>query len=238
MGASVFQFQQFQIRQDHCAMKVSTDGILLGAWAANLEQGRVLDIGTGTGLLSLMFAQRNAQVQIDALEIDPSAATQARDNFEASPWGERLHLHAQALQDFEPKTAYDLFLCNPPYFDAGIIPAENARAQARHDQSLDFETLAKHCTRLASAQARLALILPAERHQQMLDTLAEQNWLLHQRMFIQANPHKVASRVLLLVGRERATPKEDLLIVRNEKGRYSSQYQQLTSSYYLRFAFE
>ncbi|MFK7925944.1 MAG: tRNA1(Val) (adenine(37)-N6)-methyltransferase, partial [Bacteroidia bacterium] len=136
MGASIFRFQQFSIEQDQCAMKVSTDGILLGAWAPAIEQGRVLDIGTGTGLLALMYAQRNAQVQIDAIEIDPTAAQQALANFRDSRFAERLSLSPQALQDFAPQTAYDLFLCNPPYFDAGIIPTENARAQARHDQSL------------------------------------------------------------------------------------------------------
>ncbi|MEL7531049.1 MAG: methyltransferase [Bacteroidota bacterium] len=238
MGASTFRFQQFTIAQDRCAMKVSTDGILLGAWAAKIEAKQVLDIGTGTGLLALMYAQSNPNVQIDAIEIDPAAAEQARANFEASRFAERLSLSQESLQDYRPDTRYDLFVCNPPYFRAGITPPENARAQARHDQSLDFETLVKHSKRLASPQALLAMILPTDRYPQIINNLAKQNWLLHQCMFIQANPHKAAKRVLLLAGREDASLKEDLLTIRDEQGRYTSQYQQLTRSYYLPFAFE
>lgn len=238
MGTSSFRFQQFSIEQDQCAMKVSTDGILLGAWAANIVGKRVLDIGTGTGLLALMYAQSNAQVQIDALEIDPAAAQQAKANFEASRFAERLTLFPLSLQSFQVAHTYDLIICNPPYFDAGITPPENARAQARHDQSLDFGALIQHCERLGSPKSRLAMIIPCEREDAMIYQLEKQTWSLHRRTLIRANPLKAPHRVLLLAGKSPHELSEEGLSIYNEKGRYSEAYQSLTQAYYLPFAFD
>ncbi|MEM6345301.1 MAG: methyltransferase [Bacteroidota bacterium] len=238
MGASTFRFQQFSIEQDQCAMKVSTDGILLGAWAPPIDSRRVLDIGTGTGLLTLMYAQRNAHLEIDAIEIDPAAAEQARANFEASRFAERLSLYPKALQDYQARHKYDLFLCNPPYFTAGITPPENARAQARHDQSLAFKDLIEHCCRLANKEARLVMILPTEREVAMKAELHKQQWELHRRTLIQASPRKSPHRVLLLAGPMSQVLQEDMLSIYDEQGRYSKAYQFLTQAYYLPFAFE
>ena len=238
MGASTFRFQQFRIEQDQCAMKVSTDGILLGAWAPPIDGGRVLDIGTGTGLLALMYAQRNAHVEIDAIEIDPAAAEQAKANFEASRFAERLSLYPQALQDFHPSNSYDLFLCNPPYFAAGITPPENARAQARHVQRLDFKDLIEHCGRLGSEKARLAVIIPMDREKDLIDQLSRSHLSLHQRLLINPSPQKAAHRVLILAGRIPQQLREGSLTIYDEQNRYTSAYQTLTKAYYLPFAFE
>ena len=116
MANDYFQFKQFTIRQEKCAMKVGTDGVLLGAWADVTQARRLLDIGTGTGLIAIMAAQRNPELIIDAIEIDPAAFEQARENANNTPWRERIHIFQGKVQTFAPAYKYDTIVCNPPFF--------------------------------------------------------------------------------------------------------------------------
>lgn len=116
MGNSYFQFKQFIVRQEKCAMKVGTDGVLLGAWADIRDKKHILDIGTGSGLIALMAAQRNPKTKIHAIEIDPEAYSQAKENITSSPWADRIELFLGAIQQFSPENGYDAILCNPPFF--------------------------------------------------------------------------------------------------------------------------
>lgn len=159
---SVFRFKRFSIQQDRCAMKVGTDGVLLGAWAGVDSADSALDIGAGTGLLSLMMAQRNPELQIHAIEIDKEASQQCFENFQASPWGARLQTECISFQDFINTTAkkWDLVVCNPPYFQTGMLSASQARNTARHASSLSAQDLFGLIPSIANAGCRFSLIIP------------------------------------------------------------------------------
>ncbi|MGL5464298.1 MAG: tRNA1(Val) (adenine(37)-N6)-methyltransferase, partial [Aeromonas veronii] len=155
-----FTFKQFHINHDRCAMKVGTDGILLGAWAPVEQARRVLDIGTGSGLIALMLAQRSrSDCRLDAVELDINAASQARENAAASPWADRVTIIESAIQDYQA-APYDLVVSNPPYFVAGQSFSDPARALARHTGALDSHALLAACDRLLSPNGQVALVLP------------------------------------------------------------------------------
>ncbi len=152
---SGFTFKQFHVAHDRCAMKVGTDGILLGAWAPVTNARRILDIGSGSGLIALMLAQRSpADCRIDAVELDSNAARQARENAAASPWHERVTVIESAIQTYQA-APYDLIVSNPPYFVAGQSFRDPARALARHTGGLDSRDLLAACDRLLAPAARL-----------------------------------------------------------------------------------
>ncbi|WP_375437961.1 tRNA1(Val) (adenine(37)-N6)-methyltransferase, partial [uncultured Hymenobacter sp.] len=164
MANSYFQFKQFRVEQAHCAMKVSTDACVLGAAADVAGARRILDVGTGSGLLALMVAQRNATACIDAVELDESAAMQAQTNFAESPWANRLTLHAQALAAFAATqpALFDHILCNPPFFRHSLRPPDARRATARHTapDTLSFAELARFATNFLTPEGRLTVLLP------------------------------------------------------------------------------
>lgn len=169
MSNEVFHFKQFSVRQDRCAMKVGTDGVLLGAWCKCVDvrdadscspMPHILDIGAGTGLISLMLAQRNPKVLIDAVEVDPSAASQCQDNFMSSPWSSRLIINAVPLLDFNTDTRYDLIVSNPPFYNATLKPDDEARAVARHKDSLPVSDIMRFAASHLSPYGSLALIYP------------------------------------------------------------------------------
>ena len=171
MANDYFQFKQFLIKQDKCAMKVCTDACLLGAFAANrlpLTVHRLLDIGTGTGLLSLMLAQRNLNAVIDAVEIDEAAAEQAKENFNNSPWKERLNVHNEPIQKFAKSInkKYDVIICNPPFFENDLKSNDNQRNLALHSAALSLEELIS-----------------------IVGFLLEKNWKLF--LFASISPHKI-----------------------------------------------
>ncbi len=158
-----FRFKQFSVSQEHAAMKVGTDSDLLGTLAHGGR--RVLDIGTGTGVLSLMMAQRFTGAHITAVEIDGDAVIDARHNFAASPWSDRLRLVHQSFQDFavqQPEGSFDAIVCNPPYFDRSLQCDNPARNRARHTSSLPFGTLIEGVVRLLTEQGVFSVILPPE----------------------------------------------------------------------------
>ncbi len=138
MGNS-FQFKKFAVSQDHCAMKVGTDGVLLGAWARG--GNRILDIGTGTGVIALMMAQRFPQAMIDAIEIDHGAAAQAAENAARSPFADRIHITETALQNFNPDIHYNIIVTNPPFFAHSLSAPETSRSLARQTDSLPFSAI-------------------------------------------------------------------------------------------------
>ena len=165
---SSFAFKQFHINQQHCAMKVGTDGILLGAWADVSDCQRILDMGTGTGLVALMLAQRSHEhCQIEAVELDPLAAQQAQENFKASPWHNRLHLTRQDVQTYCQQTAhqFDLIVANPPYFAQGVECKNDERALARYVQQshLDWLNWAASCLS-EKEKSVLSCLMRREKH--------------------------------------------------------------------------
>ena len=162
MGSNGFTFKQFEINHEGCAMKVGTDGVLLGAWCSSQSARRIADVGTGTGLISLMCAQRNATAKIDAIEIDSSAAKCARENVARSVWNDRIEVIESAIQQFSTEERYDLIVSNPPYFSETLQSPDPSRATARHNCSLPHRDLIDAAKRLLTPEGRLSIILPTD----------------------------------------------------------------------------
>lgn len=168
MGNPFFRFKQFTVFHDRCAMKVGMDGSLLGAWAGDSQKpDRILDIGTGTGLISLMCAQRFPSAQIRGIDINSGCLEQALENIERSPWGDRITVSESRLQDYSDDP-FDLIVCNPPFFNRSSQSGQTDRNQARHDDHLSFEELVGHSARLINPKGIIALILPEERVAELL----------------------------------------------------------------------
>jgi tRNA1Val (adenine37-N6)-methyltransferase len=231
---SGFTFKQFHVEHDRCAMKVGTDGILLGAWAPVVDARRVLDIGTGSGLIALMLAQRSrSDCLIDGVELDMGAATQARENVAASPWASRVNIVENAIQDYQAPP-YDLIVSNPPYFVAGQSFSDPARALARHTGALGSRDLLAACHRLLSATGQVALVLPTAMTDEILGISADYD--LHGVCYtaVITRAGKEANRVLLLLGRGLNRCEQDEIVIHSADGAYSDRYIQLTHLFYLK----
>ena len=157
-----FDFQQFSIRQDRCAMKVGTDGVLLGAWVPVEGAKSMLDIGAGTGLISLMLAQRSQEAKVTAVEVDEHAARQAIENAAASPFASQIVVEQQSIQDFSRQQVgpFDLIVSNPPFFSGGVISEQEGRASVRHTVKLSHQDLLRSVQKLLTEEGSFCLILP------------------------------------------------------------------------------
>jgi len=197
MGNPVFRFKQFTVFHDRCAMKVGTDGILLGAWADITDCSQILDIGTGTGLIALMLAQRSpSHTQIDAIEIDQEAYTQAKENVARSPWAGRIQIIHDSIQTYASACLkrYDLIVANPPFFENTCLSA--SRTLARHRQSLSPIDLISAADQLLAVNGKLAIIYPTA-EQFGAQNLASSNLYCRRQVYIQSTPHSTIKRVLL-----------------------------------------
>ena len=173
-----FKFKQFSIHGGESGMPVSTDGVMLGAWANCSPQSKILDIGTGTGLLALMCAQRFPAVEITALDIEISAIEAAQHNFTQSPWSDRLYIqHADVLQ-FEPTHHFEHIICNPPYFNSGEQSKQSQRATARHTDSLQHAALLKRCHELLTEEGTASFVLPIIEGERFIAMAQQQGWYL------------------------------------------------------------
>ncbi len=231
----MFQFKQFTICQDRTAMKVGTDGVLLGAWADLENACTILDIGTGTGLIALMAAQRNATAKIDAIEIETEAGKQAEENISASLWADRIKVYTVALQTYVPQHPYDCIICNPPFFVNSTLTPDNGRTLARHCTSLPHTELILHVKRLLKPNGHFCVILPTEEARQAI-TFAEKYHLYPQKITsVHPNPGKPAKRLLIKFVQQPISPDTDNLIVELSRHQYSEKYIQLTRDFYLKF---
>ncbi len=230
---SGFRFKQFAIEQDDVAMKVGTDGVLLGAWANCEGAKRILDIGTGTGVIALQMAQRNNDAEVYAVEIDDKASKRARSNFDMSPWAERLHVECCAVQDYEAEQ-FDLIISNPPYFVDSLLPPDERRSMARHTHDLTFEELDKAVCRLLADNGRFALILPKNE----CDTyLAQTKLNLQRRCDVYSVEGGAVKRVIVELSKcavERVKY-ENIAIEVERRGEFSDAYRTLTKDFYLKF---
>lgn len=284
MGSPNFRFKQFTVWHDRCAMKVGTDGVLLGTWCplqefrssyltpferlfasecsgvqefrssgvtsehlnseASEHFTKVLDIGTGSGLIALMLAQRLPQAQITAIDIDNGAVEQAKYNFSISPWADRLQCHQQALQDLEGTGIYDLIVSNPPYFQDSLKNPNSQRALARHTDTLSYDELLANSARLLKEEGRLALVLPIEAEQQII-ALAQAYALYPTHItHVYPKPGKAAKRLLIAFSRlpiaystspiaNSLLPIANSLTLESETSPRSEEYKELTKEFYL-----
>ncbi|MBN1113628.1 MAG: methyltransferase [Bacteroidales bacterium] len=230
-----FRFKKFTINQDNCAMKVGTDGVLLGAWVNTNQTNQILDIGTGTGLISLMIAQRS-NAKIDAIDIDYDAYNCACQNVEQSEWKERIKVFNKSLQDFSTDYKYDLIVSNPPFFENSLKASCNKRTLARHTDSLPFNDFVNICINLLSENGRLAVILPVLQGESLIEKCQKQGLFLTRRTNIKPTPEKESKRILLEFGFIKADIENSTLVIEsNGRHQYSEQYKSLTKDYYLAF---
>ena len=219
-------------------MKVGMDGVLLGAWADPSGAERILDIGTGTGLIALMMAQKNSLAQIDAIEIDPESFPEAIRNVQQSKWAGRIQIELSSFQEFAEQTdwKYDLIVSNPPFFTNGVkAPVEN-RAQARHSDSLPLEVLILGAANLLAENGRIVLVLPIESLPE-ISSLANLYKISISRLCrVKPNPIKPEFRILIeLTNSESAIQESELMIEFEKHHDYTPEYKELTKDFYLKF---
>jgi tRNA1Val (adenine37-N6)-methyltransferase len=235
MANDYFRFKQFTIKQGGAAFKVTTDSVLLGAWADLEGNGKVLDIGTGTGLLALMAAQRCSSL-ITAIEPDMESFLQAEYNISASPWADRISLLNCSLQDYVPIAAgkFDVIISNPPYFTGSLHNPDPRKAMARHTATMPAESLVNTTLFLLSEGGRLNLVLPVEAAARLIE-MAGKNGLWCNRMtFVKPTPQIKPKRVLMCLERVRRDCKESTLIIETgTRHCYSNEYTDLTKEFYL-----
>lgn len=235
MGAKLFHFKHFSISQDHTAHKVGTDGVLLGSWVnIHLHDRFLLDIGTGSGLIALMLAQRcGPDARIDAVEIDARAANQARENVARSPWPSKVAVIPECLQRFAPGITYDLVVSNPPYFINSLHPPGAERMQARHARALTFPDLLKAVIRLLSPGGRFGIILPYTEGLHFITLAREIGLFPFRRTAFRARRHKPAQRLLMEFTRQEETMEESEIILYEERESWTAEYKALTKDFYL-----
>jgi tRNA1Val (adenine37-N6)-methyltransferase len=236
---SSFQFKQFTIWQDKCAMKVCTDACVLGAWTDLENAGRILDMGAGTGLLSLMAAQRNTHALIDAVEIDSDAFTQAGENVAKSPFHHRIKLYHAAAQEFDAGLQYDVIISNPPFFQDDLKSPDKKKNLAHHAHSLDFEALIRTAERLMKATGKFQVLFPVEEGTRFQQKAENAGWALKRKLTLFHHAGKKPFRVLMELQKaekNRNPVIENVLYVYENDGKtYHSAFRDLMKDFYLIF---
>lgn len=236
MPNNYFKFKRFTIYHQNSAMRVGTDGVMLGAWAPLEAAGRILDVGTGTGLIAIMLAQRSLAT-IDAVEIDEPSAAQARDNALRCPWSQRVSVFHESFQLFSGRVGreYDLIVSNPPYFINSLKSPLLARTVARHTQLLTHSELIGGITKLLKPNGSFAGIFPYVEGNLFIALAAGYGLHCVQKLNVLPKPGKPVSRVLLEFRFERAAITEGTIAIRNELDGYTENYRKLTKDFYLAF---
>lgn len=233
MANDYFRFKEFTIQQSHCAMKVGTDGVLLGAWVKAGDASIVLDIGSGTGLIALMVAQK-CEARIVALEPDSAAFRQAEENIRQSPWADRIQVVQQRLQDYKCEHPFDLMVCNPPFYSEETHSPLAERDRARYAGHMTPEEILSFAGKHLSEEGRLNLILPAKREEELFCLLSKNNLFIRRLYRVKATPEKEAHRILAEASRLAAVREDrELIIEQYGRHQYSKEYIRLCRAYYL-----
>ena len=244
-----FTFKQFEIQQDRCAMKVGTDGVLLGAWAEGGQ--RILDIGSGTGLVSLMMAQRFPEAQVWGIDIDPDACMQARENVTASPFADRVGIACCALQNLSEEhlmrgseelmemkegegNLFDAIVSNPPFFVNGLKNPDSKRAMARHSDSLPFSVLMKGVRRWLSDEGVFSAIVPADVLESFVSEAYCSGLSLVRQCGVKTVERKQPKRYLVAFSKRRTGMMDKCTeIMTDSEGNRSEWYAKITEEFYL-----
>lgn len=243
MSRDCFTFKQFVVHQDRCAMKVGTDGTLLGAWAAlDRPDGRILDIGTGTGLIALMMAQRYPQAHVTAIDIDAEAVCQATENVRQSPFAERIQVCQADVNDFlankngpEATEAFDAIVCNPPYFNNALICPDSQRTQARHTLSLSYGQLMAAAHRLLHHEGAFSVIIPSDFFRQLESEAHLAGFFLSRVYGVHTIEGKPVKRYLIELRKhpQKEVINKDVIIEESPNVR-SEWYRELTKDFYIK----
>jgi len=237
-----FKFKQFTICQDQCAMKIGTDGVLLGAWSSIAHKPfSILDIGAGTGIIALMLAQRSNAENIEAIEIDNNAYEQCTENFEDSPWADRLFCYHAGLDEFtdefaseEAEDKYDLIVSNPPFYSESVTSGDASRDMARQNQSLPFEELISSVAQLLSTDGTFSVIIPFHEEENFIQIAAKHSLFPKQITRVKGNATSEIKRSLLEFNFYKATSTINELVIEKERHQYTDAYKNLTKDFYLK----
>jgi tRNA1Val (adenine37-N6)-methyltransferase len=228
---SVFKFKQFSIVQSISAMKVGTDGVLLGSWVNCQKAKKILDIGTGTGLISLMLAQRNNECNITAVEIDKETSEEANININNSKWRDRISIINISINNFTTTDKFDFIVSNPPYFSKNC--SKNKRAIARHTNLLSFQDLIKSTVNLLSSKGIFAVILPKIAEATFCKTATENKLFLIRSCQVKGQKISEFKRVLLEFSFEKSPLESDSLVIEESRHIYTNKYIDLCKDFYL-----
>lgn len=231
---STFRFKQFSIKQDRAAMKVGTDSILFGSWLSlSYKHKSILDVGAGTGLLSLMMAQKSPSSSITAIEIDEDAFAQADENINNSLWRDRISTVHVDAKIWNSKAKFDLIISNPPYFSDSLLSNSNSRDLARHQQAFNLVDFVDLWFRLGDETSELACILPIDESDKLIELVQIRGSYLKEYTSVRPKEHSKPNRALMLFAKEKAPTLRSELCIRNEVGSYSDAFIHLTKEFYL-----
>jgi len=238
MSLNPFQFKKFAIAQDQCGMKIGTDGVLLGAWAPLVENPtRILDIGTGTGVIAIMLAQRTASAQVIGVEIDEKAAKQAKENMEHSPYKDCLDVHLGPIQDFARDTSdkFDLIVSNPPFFSGGTFSKDQERNDVRHTVKLPNGELLRSAHQLLTLDGIFSVILPFIEGLRFKEMAIQYGFHVHQITQVKPKADKSVERLLMAFGKRAASDiiENELVIQHEDRNDYTDDYIAITKDFYL-----
>lgn len=232
-----FKFKQFTVKQDRCAMKIGTDAVLLGGWTSiEHKPFSVLDIGAGTGILSLMLAQRCPTAMIEAIEIDTEAYEQCVENFENSSWSDRLFCYHASLLEFvdEVEDTYDIIICNPPFYLNSYKTEKEARNKARFQDAMPFEHLIYATSKLLSTTGIFSVIVPHTEEENLTSLASKTGLFPHRVLHVKGNPYKDIKRTLIEFSRTEQGINPATLVIETERHNYTKDYINLTKDFYLK----
>jgi tRNA1Val (adenine37-N6)-methyltransferase len=229
-----FQFKQFTIQDGNSGMPVSTDGVLLGAWAKFYRTEHLLDIGTGTGLLTLMSAQRFSTSNILAIDINQEAIKDATRNVSLSSWSDRIKVKQQDVLSLTVPEGFDAIICNPPYFNSGERASREQRAIARHSITLSHQELLDKCSQLLRSHGQACFVLPTTEGQAFIDYALRTGWFLARRCDVRTTDKKPATRVLFTLQKSACSTERQELVINDGTSGYSKSFIQLTQDFYLK----
>ena len=240
MSNPFFKFKQFTINHDRCAMKVTTDACLFGAWCAEEIRSRknekrsirLLDIGTGTGLLSLLVAQKN-DCLIDAIEIHKDAAQQAAENIASSPWRKNIRIHHQDVLKLSLTQPYDVIISNPPFYEREIISSDKLKNQAHHSDGIKLSELVSIIKKHLSPDGEFYLLLPFKRSKEAVNILKKENLFIQKQIVVSPSVGLSPSRLMIKGSLQPSVIKEDQIFITDEQKQYTHEFIFLLKDYYL-----
>jgi tRNA1Val (adenine37-N6)-methyltransferase len=230
----LFRFKKFYINHSRATMKVGTDGVLVGAWANMNQAKRILDIGTGSGVIALMMAQRSADdTVIDAVEVEKMDAEQAHENVLASPWPQKIVVHNISIQNFFPGVQYELIITNPPFFSKSFSPPDKRRLEARHTGLLNFDELVLCVQRLLTPEGNFNLILPPVEGEIFSELMMKAGFFCTRRWVFRTRAEKPPERLLMEFSRTTRSCDSGEILLYQDGENWSDSYRGLTYDFYL-----
>jgi tRNA1Val (adenine37-N6)-methyltransferase len=231
-----FRFKQFEVKQSRSAMKVGTDAILLGTWARVEWAKHILDIGTGTGIIALICAQRNSIAYVEGVELDEGSAEDAADNFNQSPWSARMRAHHGNFLKTASAQKFDFIISNPPYFSHSLRAADPSRSAARHDDSLPAEAFMKHAKRMLLPEGKIALIFPKDQLNRWIEQAELVGMGVERLCHVFTLATKEASRVMVEFSFDRTTAtQQENIYIEKSPGEFSETFKTLTKEFYTKW---